>query len=326
VSEKRENPGTNGRSWRKFLSKRVQFGLDVLAIATAFGLAYLLRFDFAIPKQQAHNLFVQLPYVVAVQIAALFAFGVYSFIWRYVGLAELKKFVGAAVAGAIPLLAARIGLPDGMRDFRVPVSIILMTTVFGFGAVLGLRVLRRVIYERFEREASALGRRRETRKPVLLVGAGRAGVLSVREIFGRGDLDIEVKGFVDDDPEKLGSVLNNVRVLGTTADLPRLVREMEIDHVVITIAKGARTEILRIVEICDRVPVKVRIIPGLYDILQGRVTTNPIRDVEIEDLLGRDPVRLDAAGVRGFLGGRTVMVTGAGGSIGSELALSLIHI
>ncbi|MBK7726590.1 MAG: polysaccharide biosynthesis protein [Dehalococcoidia bacterium] len=109
-------------------------------------------------------------------------------------------------------------------------------------------------------------------------------------------------------------------MLGTSEDIPRLVRDLQIDHVVITIAKGSRTDILRMVEICDRVPVKVRIIPGLYDILQGRVTLNPIRDIEIEDLLGRDPVRLDAAGLRGFLGGVTVMVTGAGGSIGSELA------
>ncbi|MBP7676266.1 MAG: polysaccharide biosynthesis protein, partial [Thermoanaerobaculia bacterium] len=172
---------------------------------------------------------------------------------------------------------------------------------------------------RYERQATARERSRVARKAVLIVGAGRAGVLAIREIFGRGDLDIEVKGFIDDDSQKIGSTIQDVKVLGTAEDIPRLVRELEIDHVVITIAKGSRAEILRIVEICDKVPVKVRIIPGLYDILQGRVSTNPIRDVDIEDLLGRDPVRLDAAGLRGFLGGRTVMVTGAGGSIGSEL-------
>jgi FlaA1/EpsC-like NDP-sugar epimerase len=181
-------------------------------------------------------------------------------------------------------------------------------------------VLRRVVYERFEREATAKVRGRRSRKPVLLVGAGRAGVLAVKEIFSRGDLDIEVRGFVDDDPEKLGSVVNDVKVLGTADDIPRLVRELEIDHVVITIAAGSGADILRIVEICDKAAVKARIIPGLYDILQGRVSTNPIRDVEIEDLLGRDPVRLDVAGLQEFLRDRIVMVTGAGGSIGSELA------
>lgn len=312
---------TNGvRAWKRFLSRRIQVLLDVLAIAGAFGLAYVFRFEFAIPPSHVHNLLVQLPWVVLVQVAALFAFGVYNLIWRYVGLAELRKFVGASFVGAVPLLVGRVALPEGLRDFRVPVSVTLMTAIFTFGGVLGLRVLRRIVYERFERQASARERKRGVRKPVLLVGAGRAGVLAVREILGRGDLDIEVRGFIDDDPQKLGSTIHDVKVLGTAEDIPRVVRELGIDHVVITIAKGSRAEILRIVEICDNVPVKVRIIPGLYDILQGRVSTNPIRDVEIEDLLGRDPVRLDAAGLRAFLGGRTVMVTGAGGSIGSELA------
>ncbi len=312
--------GNGNRVWKRFFSKRIQIALDVLAVATAFVLAYVFRFDFAIPRPWIHNLFVQLPWVVVVQVAALFVFGVYNLIWRYVGLAELRKFVGATAAGAVPLLVARVALPEGLRDFRVPVSITLMTAIFAFGGVLGLRVLRRMVYERYEREATAKERRRVSRKPVLLVGAGRAGVLAVREILGRGDLDIEVKGFIDDDPQKVGSAIHDVKVLGTAEDIPRLVRELGINHVVITIAKGSRAEILRFVEICDKVPVKVRIIPGLYDILQGRVSTNPIRDVDIEDLLGRDPVRLDAAGLRGFLGGRTVMVTGAGGSIGSELA------
>jgi len=320
-TREREAPGESPvRAWRAFLSRRVQVLLDVIVLAGAFGLAYLLRFDFVIPQSYARQILVQLPCVVAVQLGALVVFGVYRLIWRYVGLAELRKFVTACAVGAMPLLAGRFALPENLRDLRVPVSVTLMTAVLGFGGVLGLRVLRRMVYERFERVESSRERKRLARKSVLLVGAGRAGVLAVREILGRGDIDIEVKGFVDDDLEKLGLEIHDVRVLGTADDIPRLVRELDIDHVVITIAKGSRSQILRIVEICERAPVKVRIIPGLSDILQGRVTLDPIRDIEIEDLLGRDPVRLDAAGLRDFLSGRTVMVTGAGGSIGSELA------
>ncbi len=100
-------------------------------------------------------------------------------------------------------------------------------------------------------------------------------------------------GFVDDDPEKQGSVIQGVKVIGTTRDLPRLVPELGIDHVVITIAQASRTDIRRIVEICESVPVKAQIIPGLYEILSGTVEISRIRDVEIEDLLGRDPVTLD---------------------------------
>ncbi len=313
------------RRWRRFLGKRLQVGLDVVALSVAFGLAYLLRFEFVLPASAGKGLLLQLPIVVATQLAALWLFGVYNLIWRYVGLGELWRFVGAAATGAFPLFLVRILLPSSLYVLVVPVSVTVIAAVLGFGAVLGLRVVRRLAYERLEKVETARLRGGRGRKPVLLVGAGRAGVLAVREIFGRGDVGIEVKGFVDDDPRKVGSVINDVKVLGTSEDIPRLAREMNIDHVVITIARGSRAEILRIVGVCDRVPLKVRIIPGLYDILQGRVALNPIRDIEIEDLLGRDPVQLDEAGLRGFLGDRVVMVTGAGGSIGSELVRQIVR-
>jgi FlaA1/EpsC-like NDP-sugar epimerase len=311
--------GRGSRLWKRSLVRQTQVALDAAAFTGAFILAYLFRFDFSIPRWAFVGMLSQLPYVVVAQVASLWLFGVYRLIWRYVGLADLRRFFAAAAVGTAPLIVGRVVFSGPLAGFRVPVSVTLMFSLLGLGAVLGLRILRRMLYEHFEKSASAMERKRETRKPVLLVGAGRAGVLAVREIFGRGDVGIEVKAFVDDDPQKIGSVINGIKVLGTSEDIPRIVRELEIDHVVITIAKGSRTEILRIVEICDKVPVKVRIIPGIYDILQGRVALNPIRDIEIEDLLGRDPVRLDAAGLHGFLGDRVVMVTGAGGSIGSEL-------
>jgi FlaA1/EpsC-like NDP-sugar epimerase len=145
-------------------------------------------------------------------------------------------------------------------------------------------------------------------------------VLAAREITNRGNLDLEIVGYVDDDLQKQGTVIQGVKVLGLARDIPRLVGEHDIDHVVITIAQAERKDIRRIMEICDSVPVKARIIPGLYEILSGTVEISRMRDVEIEDLLGRDPIHLDEEVVRGFLAGKTVMVTGAGGSIGSELA------
>jgi FlaA1/EpsC-like NDP-sugar epimerase len=140
-----------------------------------------------------------------------------------------------------------------------------------------------------------------------------------KEIASRGDMKLRVVGFVDDDPEKLGSQIQGVKVLGTTEDLPALVHQLGVDHVVITIADTSRLSIRRIVEICEQIPIKVRIVPGLYEILQGNVGITRIRDVEIEDLLGRAPVQLDTAELAGFLSDRVVLVSGAGGSIGSEL-------
>jgi FlaA1/EpsC-like NDP-sugar epimerase len=234
-------------------------------------------------------------------------------------MAEVAAFLKAAWWSFLPLVVLRLALPSEFAQWRIPLSIILMTTVFGFGGVLALRVLRRAIYERYEKKIRGGVSKNGRLKPVLLVGAGQAGVLAAREITNRGDMGLDICGFVDDDPAKQGTVIQGVKVIGTSRDLPRLVPELDIDHVVITIAQASRTEIRRVVEICESVPVKAQIIPGLYEILSGAVEISRIRDVEIEDLLGREPVILDEELLRSFLAGKTVMVTGAGGSIGAEL-------
>ncbi|HVF43048.1 MAG TPA: nucleoside-diphosphate sugar epimerase/dehydratase [Pyrinomonadaceae bacterium] len=311
------------RPRRRLVTKRrLHYLIDLLVLVSAFALAYLLRFDFELTRPHAEDLLTQLPYVVLVQMAALSLSGVYTFIWRYVGMSEARAFANAALFSALPVLAARLVLPVSLNDYRVPISICLIDTALAFGGALGLRVLRRAIYERAHsrrgtRERDAAGRRK---KPVLLIGAGHAGMLAAKEIRGRGDADLAIKGFIDDDRSKAGSMVQGVRVLGTTADLPRLVRDLDIDHVILTIAQTSRRDIRRIVGVCEQIPVKIRVIPGLYEILHGHVEVSHIRDIQVEDLLGREPVELDFEGMSQFLGGKCVMVTGAGGSIGSELA------
>jgi len=308
-----------GFRWQKLMRHRTQVLMDVCVLSFAFGMAYLLRFEFLLTHETRRTLFTQLPMVLFVQIGTMWAWGIYKQIWRYVGIADLKRIGPAAASATSLLLLLRLRFPGSHAILRVPLSVSLIDAILGFGGVVLLRVTRRVLFEWFEQSAERAGTSNPKRKPILLVGAGRAGVLAAREIVGRGNLEIEVKGFVDDDLEKVGSVVSNIKVLGTTKDLPMLVKEHGIDHVVITIAKASRREIMRIFKICEQIRVKARIIPGLYDILQGHVAVSSIRDVEIEDLLGRAPVQLDISTVRGFLTGKTVMVTGAGGSIGSEL-------
>ena len=297
----------------------MQFLLDIGLLLGVFAFSYALRFEFRIPRVWQEKALQQAPVVVIFQVLGLAVSGVYSYIWRYVGLSELKGFARGILVAVVPVTLLRIAQ---ISPLDVPVSVIIIDTLLALGGVVSLRVLRRLVYERYERTAASPRRR----KPVLLLGAGRAGVLAAREIQSRGDSELEIKGFVDDDDAKVGSVIQGFKVLGATRDLPALVRELGIDHIVITVAKATRQEMRRILDVCEQVPVKARVIPGLYDLLQGNLNVSRIRNVEIEDLLGREPVSLDMELVGRFITQRTVVVTGAGGSIGSELCRQIARL
>src|SRR5258707_11241000 len=265
-----------------------------------------------------------MPLVVLLQFVALTVAGARSSIWRYTDLAHVRSFRYAALGSLFVVASLRLGLPRPHQAWRVPLSVSLIDVLLAFGGAYAMRVTRRAEYEykqkrvRLKEHINGNGNgKRKSKRSVLLIGAGRAGSLAAKEIEARGDLDLEIKGFVDDDRAKLGrSVVQGHRVLGATQDLPRLVHTHGINHVIITIAHASRHQIHRIVKICDAIPVKVRIIPELYEIIEGKVEISRIRDVEIEDLLGREPVQLDTESISRELEGKTVMFTGAGGSIG----------
>lgn len=314
-------PVKNGNfPYIRLIVRPLQFMVDFLVLICAFTLAYLVRFDFAIPLLERPRLLVQIFPVVLIQFMVLHLAGVYTFIWRYVGMAELRTFVKAAIYSAIPILFLRLFLSEEYQSLRVPFSIIVMDTVLAFGGVLGVRVLRRGLYETSGKRQWANGNNKKNKRSILLIGAGRAGVMVAKEIQNRSETDLHLAGFVDDAPQKRCSAIQGIKVLGTTSELPALVRELKIDHVVVSIAQASRADFRRILDICEQIPVKVRTIPCLYEILQGTVKVSRIRDVQIEDLLGREPVQLDELEVAHFVAGKVVMVTGAGGSIGSELA------
>jgi FlaA1/EpsC-like NDP-sugar epimerase/lipopolysaccharide/colanic/teichoic acid biosynthesis glycosyltransferase len=299
------------------LVKRTQLALDISILVFAFWFSYLVRFEFNLPPADRNAGLHQLPLVVLLQFVALTVTGVRMFVWRYVGLSELRSFLKAAVGPAVVMVLMRLLLTESQQVWRIPLSIIFLDTLLAFTGVLGVRVCRRTLHEREVRLIG--GAMPIAKRPVLLIGAGHAGVAWAREIQDRGRTDLEIRGFVDDDLNKQRSVISGIRVVGTTEDLPLLVSELQIDHVVITIAEASRKELKRIRDICDRIPIKVRIVPSLHEILQGTVSFSRIRDVQIEDLIGREPISLEEDEVGGMLEGRTVMVTGAGGSIGSEL-------
>src|SRR5690606_4097718 len=161
---------------------------------------------------------------------------------------------------------------------------------------------------------------------ILLVGAGEAGVLGAKEVKRRPDLGLKVVGFVDDDRSKWGTTIAGYRVLACLSDLGDLVRKMHVDDVVIAIAGAASATVRKVVTTCEAADVSVKIIPGLYEIIGGQVSVTRLREVEIDDLLGRAAVKLDATMVAELLESKVVAVTGAGGSIGSELCRQLAEL
>ncbi|MCO6511312.1 MAG: polysaccharide biosynthesis protein [Aridibacter famidurans] len=306
------------RYW--YLRRPVQLIADVAILSGAFWFAYLLRFDFNIPGHYRASAINQLPFVVFIQFASLFAAGAYSIIWRYVSLEDIKAFLKAAViSGTILLVIRLVFVAEEVAVWQVPLSIILMTTIFGYSGLLALRVVRRFVYEISEKRGFSLAKRRIKRKPALIIGAGRIGAALAKDMVGRADAELDIRGFVDDDRRKQGGSVSGIKVLGSTQDLPRLVDELHIEEVVLAIEEAKGKEIRRILNICRTIPVKAQIVPSLNEIAHGRVSVSRIRDVQIEDLLGREPVKLDDANLSEFLNGKVVMVTGAGGSIGSEL-------
>lgn len=309
-----------------FLRRPMQFLADVGVLVAAFFLAYLPAINIQLGEFYAGIALRQLPFVVLIQFSTLFLVGAYSLIWRYVSIDDIRVFLKAAVISGAILIAFRFLLI--FIDFnlwQVPVSVILIDTVLAFGGLLGLRIVRRFFYELSEKNHSYPGRRRIKRKPTLIVGAGRMGATLVKEMAGRADAELEIRGFVDDDPHKVGGSVNRIKVLGTTADLEKLVNEFDVKQIVIAIDKAQGKEIRRIVDLCTSIPVKALIVPSLNEIAHGRVAVSRVREVQIEDLLGREQVHLDDENLHAFLAGKTVMVTGAGGSIGSELVRQITN-
>jgi FlaA1/EpsC-like NDP-sugar epimerase len=298
--------------------------LDLLILSAAYWLAYLLRFDWDLPYMMLKRLVFTWPYVVGVQYFLLVLSGVPRFAWRQVGLREAIRIGYAAALAAAILLGARFLSPVVIPVFGyalyafIPIGIILIDGTAAFLGITGLRVLSRI----FAEKAHARQRKQEgqpRRIPTLLVGAGQAGLLVAKEITARPDLGIEPVGFLDDDRFKVGTVVHGIRVLGSTVELPRLCERTGAEQVLITIASARGTDIRRIRQLCDRVGLPTKIVPGIYEIMSGQVNLSRIRPVAIEDLLRREPVKLEEETISAAVQGRTILVTGAGGSIGSEL-------
>jgi len=311
------------RFW--FLRRPVLFAADVAILTAAFFIAYFPAINIRIDYFALEAVLTQVPFVVFVQVSTLFLLGAYSIIWRYISIGDVKVFAYAALVSGGILLALRFLLNFTTYNiWQVPISVITIDTILAFGGLLGLRVLRRFLYELGARKPGE-HRRVLKKKRALLAGAGRTGATLVREIAGRGDSELEIWGFVDDDARLKGGLVSGFKVLGPTEDLPRFIDEIGVEEVVITLDNVSGKEIRRIVDLCSDLGVKTQIVPSLDELARGKVAISRLRDVQIDDILGREQVTLDPANLTGLLSEKTVLVTGAGGSIGSELVRQIAN-
>jgi FlaA1/EpsC-like NDP-sugar epimerase len=300
----------------------VRAALVAGCVIGAWAGAFLLRFDGVVPPDRIEQFLLTVPLLVVAQLVTLHFSGADKHSWRYTSMPDLVP-VGTAVAATAALLtvmrtlAPLLPVADAPAWLLLPYGVIGGYALFAVLALSGARILRRVQSER--REASARTVTGDVRQ-VLLIGAGRAGVLVASELHNRPDLRMRAIGFVDDDPRKWGRRIVGLDVLGGSEDLETLVREFDIDEVVITIAEASGAAIRELVDRAERVGKRPLIVPGLYEIVGGQVSLSRLRPVAPEDLLGREPVDLDEHALHALVGGQHVVVTGAGGSIGSELA------
>jgi FlaA1/EpsC-like NDP-sugar epimerase len=287
-----------------------------LSFATAaYALAFALRFDVAIPGPFLQVMLTTLPLLLACKAAGFSACGLFGGSWAHVSVHDVEDIVRGNVLASTLFLAVMV-FARGLEGF--PRAVFLLDLLLCTGILAGVRLGIRLLDER---------RRRPTVRRVdsvaLIVGAGDAGIRLQKEIESRPRLKLGVAGFVDDDLAKQGLRVCGVPVLGGVDDIPALVAAHDVGEVLIAVPSATGAVLRRIVQRCTEANVRHRVLPTLGELIDGRVMYTQMREVKVDDLLRREAVRLDVARVRGLIAGRTVLVTGAAGSIGSELCRQL---
>jgi FlaA1/EpsC-like NDP-sugar epimerase len=298
-----------------------QLVFDAVLIVAAWRLTFFLRFDKSTPIFYRHLLDVQvIALVVAIKLSVFVLFGFYNRWWRYVSTRDMWGAArGVTVASAATYLVLYAFPPANTS--RLPRGVAALDFLLLLAFVAGTRLLARTLIERPTGGLVARGRE------VLIVGAGDAGQLMVREMQRNRQLHYTPIGFVDDDPRKRGDRIHGVRVLGTTDDLAHILRDNKPDEVLIAIPSASGQVRQRIVETCRAENVPVKTLPGLHELIAGDLNLGrQIRPVQVEDVLGRQQVEVDLELVAAYVKSKTVLVTGAGGSIGGELCRQLARL
>jgi FlaA1/EpsC-like NDP-sugar epimerase len=300
------------------LANTLQGHRQLLALAiyaaitvSAYALAYLLRFEFAIPPSFVVLFKATVLPLVGIRMAVFIAFRLTRERWRYASAPDVLRLAAGCVVGSMLFYAVSgVLLPFGQR---IPLSIIGIEGILTCGMTAGVWLAYRLSFEHIRRGGNG------DRLRVLIIGAGDAGNMLAREMLRTNTGYLPV-GFVDDNPRMWGSMLQGREVIGSTTDLVAIARQLNVQQLIIAVPSAEPVELRRIVAVCEETELPFKVLPGIAEVIRGDVDVAHLRDVQIEDLLGREPIELELPELAQDLRGRSVLITGAAGSIGSELA------
>jgi FlaA1/EpsC-like NDP-sugar epimerase len=294
---------------------------DAILLALSTVVAYSIRFEgmswWSAEGQVALTFLVM---ALPLKLLVLLCLGLYGRLWRYASIADVERILIAGVFVAIAGFAAGFAVIPHIAAHRVPLSVLYIDGMIGLGLIALPRLFVRVGTQHSRLLPSSGARR------ALIVGAGAAGGMIVRELLANPQWGLMPVGLVDDDPAKYRHRLHNVRVLGATSQLEQLIDRHSVDEVVIAMPSAPGRLVREVLHAAQRAGIEARTVPGLYEILSGRKSVSALRQVEIQDLLRREPVRTDLAQVSSLCTGEVVLVSGAGGSIGSELCRQIARL
>lgn len=298
-----------------FSKQTIVFFVDSVLIVSSLFLSYVLRFNTLDISDHIHEILTILPFILLMRLGVFMTMGLYRGMWRFSGIHDLVTLI-KAVSLSSGLSMALLFLLYRLVDYPRSVFVIDWFVILVF--VGGSRFAYRLYHEGWHQPESNI---KSPVKNVLIVGAGRGGEVIVREMLAhsRHRLSYSPIGFVDDDRKKRNMTIHGCRVLGNTRDIPNLIKNYNINEVILAIPAASSAAKRRIMLTCKSAGVKTKILPAVGELLNGSAKVSMLREFQIEDLLGREPAKLDTASIREYLRDKTVMITGAGGSIGSEL-------
>lgn len=290
--------------------------LDAFLITISIISAYLIQYNWNLNHPLIQQLTFMVPLVVIGRLMTNNVMGIYKQIWRYITYPDIIRLTETCITFSIIMVIINLLSHNVGSPIKIPYGIISVELMYSLILMVGVRIGRRVLFEYQDIKKRSSGNQKL--KYTILIGAGEAGQQVLHETSHKPKLGIKVIGFLDDDERKQGMIINKVPVIGSIKDIEEIAKSKDIDLVIICIPSASQDKIRKISEVCARAKIKTKIVPGLAELINGKVRLEQLREIKITDLLKRDPIDLNFETLK-YITEKRILITGAGGSIGSEL-------